>query len=442
MKIQKRFALPLFILNLIALYFIPTYAQSPTADPAPTKVFLPLVNGGSGADDTLTALFVPNQYIVILQDELVASASVATIASELTAIYGATLLQTYDEAVNGFTLNLPSAAITKTLAALRADMRVEQVEQDQIITVVPLEDSQPDLPQDQVSPSAVEITQPNAPWGLDRIDQRNQPLNSQYSYTKNGAGVKVYIIDSGIRASHVDFEGRVSDGYDTIDGTLPADDCFGHGTHVAATVGGKSYGVAKGVQLVAVRVLDCNGQATISEVIAGVNWVTKERKRAPQSPMVANMSLGGPVSAALDKAVKQSIAAGITYVVAAGNNYGLSACSLSPARVPTAITVGATMALLDFRAFYSNTGRCLDLFAPGSAIPSAWFTSDTALMTLSGTSMAAPHVAGAAALYLQQYPQAKPDAVANALLAQTTLDLVILAGNGSPNRLLFVPQTR
>jgi subtilisin family serine protease len=204
-------------------------------------------------------------------------------------------------------------------------------------------------------------------------------------------------------------------------------------------VGGKTYGVAKGAQLVAVRVLDCKGEATVSEVIAGVNWVTKERKRNPQSLMVANMSLGGPVSAALDKAIANSIAAGMPYVIAAGNNYGMSACNLTPARVPTAITVGATMSLLDLRAFYSNIGSCLDLFAPGSAIQAAWFTSDTSIKTLSGTSMAAPHVTGAAAIYLQIHPKATPKEVADALLANTTPDVVLLAGTRSPNRLLFVP---
>jgi len=442
MQIFKQFFIPCLIISMVAVVTKTGYSQTTNPDNNQTHVFLPLVVSTTPEAVAPQVQVVPNQYIVVLQDDVVTSASVSSIASELATLYGATVQQTYDTALTGFTMNLPTDVITEALSALQQDIRVESVEQDQVMTIVPVEQNLADPGQEMATASATEATQPNAPWGLDRIDQRNLPLDNQYRYNNNGAGVKVYIIDSGIRASHAEFEGRVTFGYDAIDGSLPADDCFGHGTHVAAIVGGKTYGVAKRVQLVAVRVLDCKGEATVSEVIAGVNWVTQQRKNNPNGAMVANMSLGGPITAALDKAVTNSIKAGITYVVAAGNNYGLSACNLSPARVPTAITVGATSAFLDFRALYSNIGSCLDLFAPGSTVPSAWYTNDSAVATLSGTSMATPHVAGAAALYLQSHPNANPNTVANALIANVTTNAVLLAGSGSPNRLLFVPQSQ
>ncbi|HET7233583.1 MAG TPA: S8 family serine peptidase [Longimicrobium sp.] len=275
----------------------------------------------------------------------------------------------------------------------------------------------------------------NATWGLDRVDQRDLPLSTTFTYLNTGAGVTAYVIDTGLRFTHAEVAGRASSGFDAVDGGT-ADDCNGHGTHTAGTVGGLTYGVAKGVSLVAVRVLDCNGSGTTSGVIAGVDWVTANHA----SPAVANMSLGGGANAALDSAVKRSIASGVTYAIAAGNGnifgFAQNACNSSPARVPEGITVGATDKT-DKKASWSNYGTCLDLFAPGVNITSSWYTNDTATNTISGTSMAAPHVAGVAALYLQGNPTATPAQVASALIANATTGKVTSGGTGSPNRLLF-----
>jgi subtilisin family serine protease len=243
--------------------------------------------------------------------------------------------------------------------------------------------------------------------------------------------VTAYIIDTGIRFAHTDFGGRATSGYDAVDGGS-ADDCNGHGTHVAGTVGGTRYGVAKAVRLVGVRVLNCSGSGTNAGVIAGVNWVTQNARK----PAVANMSLGGGASTALDNAVAASISSGVTYALAAGNS-NANACSASPARVASAITVGATTST-DARASYSNYGTCLDIFAPGSSITSAWSTSNTTTRSISGTSMASPHVAGAAALVLSANPSATPAQVRDSLVASSTPGVVTSAGTGSPNRLLFV----
>lgn len=275
-----------------------------------------------------------------------------------------------------------------------------------------------------------DYTQTGATWGLDRIDQRNLPLDSMYNYATSASNVTAYIIDTGILTSHVDFGGRASVGYDAIGGS--GQDCNGHGTHVAGTVGGNAYGVAKGVSLKAIRVLDCNGSGTTTSVISGINWVTANKSL----PAVANMSLGGGYSSALNMAVANSIASGITYAVAAGNS-NTDACSGSPASTSAAITVGATTNT-DARAAYSNFGSCLDLFAPGSSIKSDWYSSITATNTISGTSMATPHVAGAAALYLAGAASASPESVATALQTNATPNKVTSAGTGSPNLLLYV----
>jgi subtilisin family serine protease len=320
---------------------------------------------------------------------------------------GASVHFVYDAALTGFAASLPEQALN----GLIHNPNVEYIEVDQTITL--------------------EASQSPATWGLDRIDQRALPLNNTYTYNTTGAGVTAYIIDTGILASHNEFGGRASAAYDSVGDGRNGVDCNGHGTHVAGTIGGATYGVAKGVTLVAVRVLNCSGSGTTSGVIAGINWVTTNHK----DPAVANMSLGGGASTSLDTAVKNSISAGVTYAIAAGNN-NKDACRYSPARVTTAITVGATTST-DARASYSNYGKCLDLFAPGSSITSAWIGSNTATNTISGTSMATPHVAGVVALYLEGHKTATPAAVATALTGGATPNVVKSAGSGSPNKLLY-----
>ncbi|HUF31393.1 MAG TPA: S8 family serine peptidase [Gemmatimonadaceae bacterium] len=312
----------------------------------------------------------------------------------------------YRAALKGFAASLPAPA----LEGIRRNPNVDYVEADGIMSIA--------------------ATQSPATWGLDRIDQRNLPLSSSYTYNASGSGVRSYIIDTGIRSSHNEFGGRASGGFTAISDGRGTDDCNGHGTHVAGTVGGTTYGVAKSVSLVPVRVLNCQGSGTTSGVIAGVDWVTANHIK----PAVANMSLGGGASSSLDNAVANSISAGVTYAVAAGNS-NANACNYSPARVGTAITVGATTSS-DARASYSNFGSCLDLFAPGSSITSAWSTSNTATNTISGTSMASPHVAGVAALVLQAGHQS-PSNVRNAIVNNATSGVVSSAGSGSPNLLLY-----
>jgi subtilisin family serine protease len=279
--------------------------------------------------------------------------------------------------------------------------------------------------------------QPHASWGLDRIDQRYLPLNENYAYQNNGEGVNAYVIDTGILATHWELRGRASSIYDAIDVEGLGVDCNGHGSHVAGIIGGRTFGVAKRVRIFSVRVLNCQGTGTWSDVIEGVNFVTWHRGQPAQQgyPAVANMSLGGEINRAVDAAVRNSIRAGVTYVVAAGNGNS-DAATYSPANVAEAITVGATNRS-DSRADFSNYGATLDLFAPGVGIPSAWIGSDLMIATASGTSMASPHVAGVAALYLQNHKTASPAAVRSALVGNSTTGVVINSGQETPNRLLF-----
>jgi aqualysin 1 len=349
-----------------------------------------------------------NRYIVTLKSGV---GNPDTLADQLTRAHGGVLHVVYRHALKGFVLTLPEPAV----AALSQHPLVQAIEPDQLMMAT--------------------ITQPNATWGLDRIDQRTLPRNTSYTYSSTGTGVRVYIMDTGIRTTHSEFAGRASVGFDAFGGS--GLDCNGHGTHVAGTVAGNTWGVAKAAQVVAVRVLDCAGSGTTSGVIAGIDWVTGNHIK----PAVVNMSLAGAASSALDNAVNNSIAAGVTYVVAAGNA-NANACNSSPARVPAVLTVGSSTKA-DARSSFSNWGTCLDLFAPGSSITSAWYQSDTQAVTISGTSMASPHVAGAAALYLESYPQATATQVASAIIGAATTG-VITSPSGSPNRLLytvFAPDT-
>jgi subtilisin family serine protease len=358
---------------------------------------------------TSRANAIPDRFIVVLEESATTAARGRTM--KLARGNGGTVHQRYGAALTGFTATLPAKAVER----LRSHPRVKFIEADTTVTV--------------------DATQSPVTWGLDRIDQRNLPLSNSYTYTPTGSGVRAYIIDTGIRATHGQFGGRVSGGYTAINDGRGTGDCNGHGTHVAGTVGSSTYGVAKSVSLVPVRVLDCNGSGATSGVIAGVDWVTANRIR----PAVANMSLGGGASTALDNAVNNSINSGVTYAVAAGNE-NQNACNVSPARAAAAITVGSTTSS-DARSSFSNYGSCLDVFAPGSSITSAWHTSDSATNTISGTSMASPHVAGIAALYLQGNTGASPSTVRDTIVNTSTTGVVTGAGSGSPNRLVYSPLT-
>jgi subtilisin family serine protease len=349
---------------------------------------------------------IPGSYIVTLRDDLT-DQDVDNSARSLASLHKGALKHVYKAALKGFAVSNLSES---ELASLSLDPRVTRIEADQVMTAI--------------------TVQTPVTWGLDRVDQRTLPLSNSYTYNADGSGVRVYIIDTGINFTHVDFEGRASLGFDVFAGS--GVDCNGHGTHVSGTVAGKTYGVAKKALLLAVRVLDCSGSGTVSGVIAGIDWVTGHRVL----PAVANMSLGGGYSSTLNAAVKNSYNSGVTYAVAAGNS-GANACSFSPSSEPSAITVAATD-IRDAFAYFSNSGPCVDISAPGVSITSDWMGSTTAVNTISGTSMASPHVAGAAALYLSVNPGATPAQVTSALTSNATTGVITgIPGSTTANRLLY-----
>ena len=347
---------------------------------------------------------VPGQYIVVFHDDV---ADPAALARDLVTRAGGSLLHVYTSAIKGFSASLPAVAVDP----LRGNPAVAYVEADQVMRA--------DVTQSMDSNGD--------PWGLDRIDQNAEPLSGTYTYSSTGAGVHAYIIDTGIWTLHPEFGGRANNVFDAYGAT--GEDCNGHGTHVSGTIGAATYGVAKGVSLHGVRVLSCAGLGLTSDVIAGVDWVTANHV----SPAVANMSLGGGKSSALDQAVTNLYNSGVFLAVAAGND-NVDACTESPSGAPSVFTVAASEKT-DAKASYSNWGTCVEAYAPGSSIKSTFLAGTT--MTLSGTSMATPHVVGVAALYKATNGDQPSATVADWIITNSTAGVITGNGNGTPNRLLF-----
>ncbi|MFD9353344.1 S8 family peptidase [Streptomyces sp. NPDC060031] len=382
-------------------------------------------------------------YVVVLRD-YASRAPVRALAAEAEAA-GDRVGAVYDTVLNGFAVRTTAARA----AALAADPRVASVEPDAEFRISDGNGGSGDgggggsssssSSSSSSNSGAAALAQSPAPWPLDRIDQRELPLDGSYAYATQARGVTAYVVDTGINILHQEFAGRARFGVNTVS-RQSADDCNGHGTHVAGTIGGATYGVAKGVSLVAVKVADCRGNGNLSAMIGGLDWMVRDALAAGATPAVANMSMGGSYSFALNRAVRRAVAAGITFTVAAGNARENS-CAGSPASVSQAVTVGATDAT-DRWARFSNYGRCVDLAAPGVSVTSAWKGSATATARASGTSMAAPHVAGAAALILAGGTARTPAQVFRALVRDAVPGRITALPAGTPNLLLHTPTRR
>lgn len=393
--IVQSFRLPIFRAVLVwCLALLSVFAWAQGSEPKATHA---MPNGQ----------LLANRYIVTFKSTV---SNPAQEADSLMRGNGGQIHHRYNNAIRGFAATIPEAALN----GIRNNPNVESVEEDRSVRL-----NQTSSPQSQVT------------WGLDRVDQLDRPLDTQYFFNYKGVGVNAFVIDTGIRSDHIEFAGRVLSGYSAIADGNGTTDCNGHGTHVSGSIGGTTWGVAKSVNLIPVRVLDCAGSGSLSGVIAGIDWVAGSSIR----PAVANLSLGSSKSSTVNAAVAGAHSKGVTMVVAAGNS-NADACLYSPASEPTAITVGATTSS-DARASYSNFGTCVDVFAPGSNITSAWHTSTTAINTISGTSMASPHVAGIAALALNANPSATPAAVAQFVLNNTAPNRLTSLGSGSPNKLAY-----
>jgi subtilisin family serine protease len=383
-------------------------------DPAPRGLFalaVATIMAAGPCGPPLVAAVAPGSdaVIVVFRDSV---ADPVSATARLARDHGFAADHVYRHALRGFSATLSAQA----RQALLHNPQVAYIAPDSVATLAD--------------------TQAGATWGLDRIDQRSRTLDGLYHYTATGAGVTAYVIDTGILVSHTEFDGRASTGYNFRPDL--GDECNGHGTHVAGTIGGKTYGVAKGVTLVSVRVFPCIGETPDDEIIAGLEWMIVDH--LPGTPAVANMSFSGPINQALDDAVQKVIEDGISVVIAAGNGTdndfrAVDACGFSPGRVEKAMTMGATTSK-DQKATFSNYGPCVDWFAPGASITSAYDWSDTAFATMNGTSMATPHTAGVAALYLETHPAATPAVVRDALYAATTKGIV-KSSRSTNNHLLY-----
>jgi subtilisin family serine protease len=381
-----------WLVTAAALVTLAACAETPSTAPAePDGPSLAAMAGGAK---------IPDQYIVVFADDVT---DVPGLTQRLAAQHGGAVRYTYTSALKGFAASMSAQAA----AALANNPNVAYVEQDQVMTA--------------------DATQTGATWGIDRVDQRNLPLSGTYTYTTTASTVYAYIIDTGIYTSHSQFGGRATNVYDALGGN--GQDCHGHGTHVAGTVGASTYGIAKAVRLRGVRVLNCSGSGSTSGIIAAVDWVRANRT----NPAVANMSLGGGYSSSLNTAVTNLVNSGVFVAVAAGNS-SANACNYSPASASGTVTVAASTSS-DARASYSNYGGCVDLYAPGSSITSTWLNGGT--NTINGTSMASPHVAGVAALYKATYGNASSSTIASWLINNATTNVISGNVSGTPNRLLY-----